>query len=461
MTAVINGPMKMVTGPGGETAPYYMIRFDKRGVCTSPSSLAHLLKASGEATDVFLFSHGWNNDWASATRHYERFIREFTRTHVAHWNPPDRDFRAVLVGVHWPSTSLVKDSERGPEIAGVGETPAEDVSEGVSAGAQLDLLAEGLEPDRASRLYELAERPELSGDEALEFAALLAPALAGSDDEIPRTGEASSDSSAGDSDVPDPAELVRLWSSMPSDNDDRPVSRGGFVDEVPGQPAPTRSDAAAPEAAGLLDRLNPRNVIRATTVLLMKDRAGRVGGAGVRAMLHGILAASADSRVHLIGHSYGCKVVLSALANGSAPPRPVDSVLLLQPATSAKCFADADDRNPAGGYRPALERSRQPIITTFSSHDVPLTKLFHFAARRASDKREAVIAGAPSEYAALGGFGPQDVASVTTVDALKAPDRYLLPSTRLLAVRSDRVIADHGDVTNPATAWALLCQVME
>jgi hypothetical protein len=100
-------------------------------------------------------------------------------------------------------------------------------------------------------------------------------------------------------------------------------------------------------------------------------------------------------------------------------------------------------------------------MTTFSSHDAPLTKLFHFAARRASDKREAVIAGAPSEFAALGGFGPQDVASLTTVDALDAPQRYDLPTTRLLALRSDRVISGHGDVENPATAWALLCQVME
>src|SRR5690606_40637510 len=129
------------------------------------------------------------------------------------------------------------------------------------------------------------------------------------------------------------------------------------------------------------DRPNPRNVLRATTVLLMKERAGRVGGAGVRAMLHGILSASANSRVHLIGHSYGCKVVLSALANGSAPPRAVESVLLLQPATSAKCFADADDRSPAGGYRPALERARQPIITAVSSHAEPRTRPCQFAAR--------------------------------------------------------------------------------
>jgi len=100
-------------------------------------------------------------------------------------------------------------------------------------------------------------------------------------------------------------------------------------------------------------------------------------------------------------------------------------------------------------------------MTTFSRHDVPLTRLFHLAARRASDRREAVIAGAPSEYAALGGFGPQETSSVTVVAARTAPQRYDLPDTGVLAIRSDDVISGHGDVQNAATAWALLCQVME
>ncbi|WP_154402072.1 alpha/beta fold hydrolase [Ornithinimicrobium cavernae] len=419
-----------------------MIRFDPQGVCSSPASLAHLLDASREATDVFLFSHGWNNDWAAATRNYTRFIDEFNQQYAAQWHPPGRDYRPVLVGVHWPSTSLVLPSERGPRIAG---EPEADVAGGVEE-LRVDLLAQHLDADGAARVYDLADRPEISLSEATELAVLIAPALAGHDDEVP--------GGDGPDSVPDPEELVRLWAAMPPAEEPAPGERGGFVPDAPG-------GQQTPETAGLLDRLNPRNIIRSATVLLMKDRAGRVGGAGVRTMLHGILGAATDSRVHLVGHSYGGKVVLSALAHGAAPARPVESVLLLQPATSAKCFADPGDGKPAGGYRPALDRTRQPLMTTFSSHDVPLTKLFHFAARRASDTREAVIAGGLSEYAALGGFGPQDTSSVTVVDALTAPQRYDLPDTRLLAVRSDEVISGHGDVQNPATAWALLCQVME
>ena len=63
---------------------------------------------------------------------------------------------------------------------------------------------------------------------------------------------------------------------------------GGFIDDEPGA-----GEIAGPTEAGW----NPINVIRdgirATTVLLMKDRAGRVGGTGV-----GADAASARGRVH-------------------------------------------------------------------------------------------------------------------------------------------------------------------
>ncbi|WP_114907549.1 alpha/beta fold hydrolase [Ornithinimicrobium murale] len=437
--AAINGPWQQVPGPGGGTAPFYMIRFDKRGVCTSPSSLRHLVQAAGEATDVFLFSHGWNNTWEAATRHYLEFIDQFNQQYAEGWHPPARDYRPVLVGVNWPSTVLVPRDERGPDIAGGQRDPStgEDLA--------LELIAESLEEGAAARLYELAGHAELSGERALELARLVAPALTGLEDELGDGRDATIT----------PEDLLRWWAAMPSEDPAEPVERGGFVEDEP-----VGADRA-PETAGLLDKLNPRNLIRSATVLLMKDRAGRVGGAGVRSMLHDLLDSSPDSRVRLIGHSYGGKVVLSALAHGSAPKRPVESVLLLQPATSAKCFADPDREHPAGGYRPALDRARQPVMTTFSRHDVPLTRLFHLAARRASDTREAVIAGAPSEYAALGGFGPQDTSSVTVVDAVTAPKRYVLPSTEVLAIRADAVINGHGDVQNAATAWALLCQVME
>src|SRR5204863_823662 len=115
------------------------------------------------------------------------------------------------------------------------------------------------------------------------------------------------------------------------------------------------------------------------------------------------------ARVHLIGHSYACKVVLSALCFQELP-RPVTSLLLLQPAISYLCFAaaDATGTGKPGGYHDALDKVEQPILTTYSTHDVALRDLFHLAVRRPFDQGEEHIGAdvPPSPYAALGGYGP-------------------------------------------------------
>ena len=144
------------------------------------------------------------------------------------------------------------------------------------------------------------------------------------------------------------------------------------------------------------------------------------------------------------------------------------SMLLLQAAVNCYCFApDADGHGLVGGYRPVLSRIQQPILSTFSSHDMPLTQFFHLALWRASDLGETKITRAgdpPSRYAALGGFGPQGNAAgeARTIDILPPGKAYVLgdpAGMRVIGLCSDAAIDGHGGVVNPATAWALYCQV--
>ena len=191
----------------------------------------------------------------------------------------------------------------------------------------------------------------------------------------------------------------------------------------------------------------------------MKDRAGRVGGNGVARMLREIADGCPGARISLAGHSYGAKVVLSALCNGPAPSRIVDSVLLLQPALSCYAFTAGLDGH-VGGYRPALDRVREPIVTTYSRNDVPLTRFFHLAVRRKSDLAEAQIAGQPpSKFAALGGFGPQGVEADWIEMPAEGEPYPLAVDRRIIAVDGTRFISGHGAVETPQTAWALLSQV--
>jgi hypothetical protein len=428
MTNPENIPWKMVPSELGDV-PFYVIQFDKDGNCTSPAALDHLVESSKTKTDVFVFSHGWNNDWGSATSRYDRFVRHFVDVRRQRWNPPTRGFAPVLAGVFWPSTALVAPGERGPDIA-AGGLADPDVAE----------LADALEPGDKARLQEIASEP--SADGAADLAKILAPLAAGGTDEV---------SADGGPVAPD--DLLAVWAAVAREATPEPA--GGFIDDEPAVVA------EGPEAAFSFNPIQLiRDGIRTTTVLLMKDRAGRVGGTGVAQMLRRLADASSETRISLAGHSYGAKVVLSALSSGPAPSRKINSVLLLQPALSCYAFTADLDGKP-GGYRPALDRVRLPIITTRSQHDDPLRKFFHLAVRRKSDLAEAVIAAdqPPSKFSALGGYGPQGV-DAEWIPMPKVGESYPLSTARrIIAVDGTPFIASHGAVETPETAWALLSQV--
>jgi hypothetical protein len=450
----IAGPYRILTLPDGSRAPWYILPFDRDGRAQAPRTRAALAQdlASGDYTDILLFSHGWNNDWKAASRLYTSFIDGYLNMLRGRNLAYSRPHRPLLIGVFWPSTALVMPWEAGPQFAA--GTPAESPEALEARDEQADLeqrelqeLAAALDPGVRERFYELADRETLSDAEAQELAAILAPVYAGDADEL-----------EGQVEAPSPDELLEAWrraerTAAPDDTGAFGMIGGG-----------TAGPSAGPAAAGILDTLNPRNLYRVATVYQMKDRAGRVGAVGVGPLLRFLLSnGRADARVHLLGHSYGCKVVLSALCSAGSLPRPVDSMLLLQPAVSALCFAaDAGNGRP-GGYVEAPRRVSQPILTSYSRHDFPLTQVFHLAVRRPSDLGEARIAGAPpGRYAALGGFGPAGADEVTErIDMPAAGERYpdVPGDRRIVALRGDAWIAGHGDVSNEATWWALYQQL--
>jgi hypothetical protein len=207
-------------------------------------------------------------------------------------------------------------------------------------------------------------------------------------------------------------------------------------------------------AGGLPD---PRWILRIGSVLMMKDRAGVVGASGVGPWLFAPLAAIDGVRVHGVGHSFGTKVMLSALcANASTRLR---SLLLLQGAVNHYCFADSvDRRGTPGGYRGALDQVSMPIVTTRSDADRELRACFHLAIRRSARVEDGRNAGIFDTYYALGGYGPEGVRPDTRIDI-----DLLLPNIPYSAVAGARVVSvngsnglikNHGDVDNEATAWA-------
>ena len=109
----IQGPYREVDVAGGGKAPFYVIPFDEDGVCTGPVTRQHLLDTLGQRsyTDVFLFSHGWNNTWPSAIKRYEDFISGFAGTR-AQYPLAGPAFRPLLAGVFLAERGPVQLEER-------------------------------------------------------------------------------------------------------------------------------------------------------------------------------------------------------------------------------------------------------------------------------------------------------------------------------------------------------------
>jgi hypothetical protein len=442
-SAIPAGPFEYIQINGANQAPLYLIQFDKKGRCEAPLTRLELIKAiaSGEFTDIHIFSHGWNNIFKEALERYRSFFSGYLSIRSNFGLENSGAYKPLFVGIMWPSTALVLPWEEGPDFAGAGQRDQYVVEDQLA----LQELASDLPEDMLSRFYELSQRGRtLTPPEGLEFAEILLSIFQRPDAEL------------GIYETITANDLLDFWLKTSGSSLTDRSGEGGFA------PDDDTSSDKTPSAAGILDYLDPRNVIRFATVWQMKDRAGTVGANGVGPMLQEILKGkNQNTRVHLMGHSYGAKVVLSALCYPSNLTGNVASLLLLQPAISYLCFGtNIDGKGTDGGYRKALKRIDGPIFSTFSKNDAPLTKFFHIAVRRNSDLGEQKIAGVPpSQYAALGGFGPggMEAGESTTVIMPAVGTKYPIEDAKIFGIDgSNNKITGHGDISNEFTEWALL-----
>lgn len=149
-------------------------------------------------------------------------------------------------------------------------------------------------------------------------------------------------------------------------------------------------------------------VLNLSTYYEMKGRAGAVGK-GLVPVLAAVRAARPELRLHLAGHSFGARVMASALANCEAFP--VSSVTLIQGAFSQFGFAKQWDGVHDGLFRPGLfgGRLKGPVVVTHSRHDHMVGLAYELASRMAGDQPDTTgMAGhahVHDEYGAIGSHG--------------------------------------------------------
>ncbi|MHA7207932.1 hypothetical protein [Arthrobacter sp. MDT1-65] len=432
------GPVVQIAAGRGISLDLYLLRFGKDGRLESPRTADLAIEAARAATDVFVFSHGWNNAYGDALRNYTRFAEGFIAQRAdLHLKMPE-DYRPVLIGIVWPSTWFVLQAEKGPDIASAnGGDPGE-------IEAMISEVTDEWDSEMRAQLLELVDGVEsLNQADAREVAAIILAKWPGDEDGLSKR--------------PDINNMIDAWKEMDGsaeaveDDDEEEIGVIGGSEQ---------SDDSVDAAGGF--SLNPRGLLRIASVWKMKSRAGDVGKLGVGPLLTRI--SKTGIRIHLIGHSFGARVMLSAVAHSPVfDDIPIQSILLLQPAVNRWCFAqDVARLGKAAGYAKVPNRVVRPIVATRSNFDQPLHEVFHHALRGDNfAELNAAAAGDTDRYGALGGYPPQGIRFVDE-EAKPAGTRYNLDvGERVISVDGSRLIDgrpainDHGDVNSPVTWWTL------
>lgn len=413
--------------------PYWDLTFDADGD-PDPRLRDALLAAVHDRTDLVVFSHGWNNDISTASELYDRFFAPFPGLLTA--SPADR---FGFVGVHWPSMRFSDEP--------IPDFPHTALAAPAGGGDALDPRARtalarvfpghGADLDRIAAL--LAERPA-APERVAEFAGLVR-GLTGTTPES-AAGEFAEDlgGAAG-------AEPLML-------TDDAVTMCRALADALEQAGAEVAPDEPGPALFGGIGKRvwdGAHELLRQATYYSMKRRAGSVGQLGLGPVLGQVARKAPGMRIHLVGHSFGARLVSFALRGLPATVR-VTSVTLLQGAFSHYAFSGPLPFDAKGGALHGMQqRVTGPVVACHSSHDQALGVLYPVASRLAGDDRS--LLGFGDKWGALGHDGFQSLAgapAMSLADALGGP----FPGSGCVSVDASAVVCGGGP---PSGAHSDIC----
>jgi hypothetical protein len=413
-------------------------------------------------TDLVVFSHGWNNDHRIATALYERFFGL-----LAGQLPPGRRDGVGLVGVFWPSQRW--SDEPIPDFAaapGAGAAAAGGAAGGGGAAAAVprETAVAGNPALDKETLAQLQELFPAAADQLAEMAGLLGspPTDAALSRFRDLLAEFSTRAGAGGDDGEGTGPVL-----PPMLTDDARTLFERYRDTLSSLGVTFQDGGAggAGGAAGLGDALHgiwqgAKEALRQATYWQMKGRAGVVGQAGLGPVLGRL-----PVRVHLVGHSFGARLVSYALAGLPDGPSPVKSVTLLQGAFSHFAFARPlpFDAGRNGALAGMLARIDGPLTACFSSHDLAVGRIYPLASLAARDD-SAGAQDALFRWGGMGADGAQGVAAPLDPIRPAAPaTTYRFAAGKALNVDASEVVraggppsGSHSDIVHPELTWLVL-----
>ena len=429
----------------GTDLAYYLIAYDENGEerkeivrgaerFLSETVLEQL--RDHPVMDIFIMSHGWKGDLPAARDQYQRWIGAMASTAAGRerMRAGQAGFSPLFIGLHWPSLPW-GDEEFGSAATLSFGVAGNTAPAGGGMEALIDLYASRIAGTPRARaalntVFDAAMRDiapqHLPVEVRQAYEVLNGEAQIGSDGAAGAPG----------------------------------ADREKFDAERAYQNA--RDDVMSYGGTGWFGILDP---LRQLSFWKMKDRARRFGENGANALLASIQEMAPHTRIHLMGHSFGCIVVSAMLTGSKEPVRPVCSLVLVQGALSLWSYCrDIPIAPGRSGYFHAIVDKGYvsgPIVTTQSRHDKALSTFYPLGAGMA---RQIVFeAGALPRYAAVGIHG---IAGMETqpvfMNMLAANADYMFQPGRIYNLESSTYICEgqglsgaHSDIAKPEIAHVI------
>ncbi|MFD3931071.1 serine-threonine protein kinase [Streptomyces sp. NPDC058614] len=422
--------------PEMSVTPYWELTFDADGDVDGRQR-DRLVKemVRRKVRDLIVFSHGWNTDRSGATRLYSRFFEP-----VPALAP---QARLGYVGVLWPSMRFSDEPipDLPPTVTAEVPAAARPMLDKGTRHALIEVF-----PGRATVVEQIARLLDQQPDEeaSLEEFGRLVRLLVEVRPGGPQASFAADTLAEGEP-AGDPLMLFG----------DTATVCGEFAQALAGLEGPGGASFAMPR---LWD--GAHELLRQATYYAMKRRAGTVGERGLGPVIGQLAKASPEVRVHLVGHSFGGRLVSFALRGLPEGVRSVKSVTLLQGAFSHYAFAARLPHDPraSGALNGRQNRIDGPLVCCYSRFDSALGTIYPLASRMANDSRTVTAdfdigRKLGPEWGAMGHDGVQAVAGTrafTLAEALKAK----LPATGCVNIDAASVVKRGG---SPSGAHSDIC----
>ena len=182
----------------------------------------------------------------------------------------------------------------------------------------------------------------------------------------------------------------------------------------------------------------------------VKARAGNVGKNGVSKVVDKL--APKVQRVHLIGHSFGGRVVTAAAANSTT--NKIKTMSLLQTAFSHNGFS----KSMGGFFRSVVDNKRVdgPILVTHTKNDKAVGVAYPLASKINGDAT-AAFGDENDKFGGLGRNGAQKMEQNEVVKGSLQPENgnYSFQPRKFFNLEGTPFISGHGDVTGKQVAHAV------